>query len=523
MSRREGPDASDRGQHLGEIEEQLRRAREENQRLRKENDRLRAEKEQLAEDIQRLEESYRQLEEDNQELDKDIEQLEERKRQLEERKRQLEKRKRQLEDENKCLQSRVEELERAALRSAAPFRRSDKDKVPPDARKRPGRKPGHEGSHRPIPAYVDDEVEAPLCGCPHCGGEVENQQAVEQYIEEIPRIQPRVVKVVTYMGECPKCGPVQSRHPMQVSEAQGAAKVHLGPRALALAALLNKSYGLTTRTTCKVLYELGGLRITAGGLAQALQRVASKVKPLYDDLCEQLRSALAVFMDETSWWVGGPGWWLWTASTATTTVYLVQPSRGSKVVAGLLGDDFDGVLVSDCLASYDPVPYRKHKCISHHLKAIAQARDRPDTKDLTYLNQWTLFFKVVIGFHAACVSCGCSPTADQIKVFEKWRDSLLDDIVCTQSGDLAIRNRLLKQRKHLLGCLHETAAEPTNNRAERDLRPAVIARKLSCGNKTEKGKEAWEILASLAATCHKRGIDFAEFLAPHLLLSAQLP
>jgi hypothetical protein len=79
--------------------------------------------------------------------------------------------------------------------------------------------------------------------------------------------------------------------------------------------------------------------------------------------------------------LGGPGWWQWVFTTTTETVYRVEPSRGRDVVTDTLGSRFTGVLVSDCLASYEDVPYRTHKCIAHRLKAIAEARDRPDTPD----------------------------------------------------------------------------------------------------------------------------------------------
>ena len=96
-------------------------------------------------------------------------------------------------------------------------------------------------------------------------------------------------------------------------------------------------------------------------------------------------------------------------------------------------------------------------------------------------------------------------------------DRLLHQTV-TQPGDVAVQNRLLKQWPHLLGCLHERATEPTNNRAERSLRPAVIAGKLSCGNRTERGRRTWEILASLATTCQQKTDDFVDWLAPKLSL-----
>jgi hypothetical protein len=206
------------------------------------------------------------------------------------------------------LQDRIEELERAAARQAAPFRRKDKDRKPPDQHQTPGRKPGHPPAHRPEPPQIDDHVEVRLSGCPHCGGPVHSVEPCEQIIEDLPPVRPHVTRLITYTGRCPRCGDVRSTHPLQVSTAVGAAKVHLGARALALGALLNKHLGLPMRPTCRVLLHLGGLRLTPGGLAQALHRVAEKAKESFLELVAGLRSQPAVYADETSWWVRNPGY-----------------------------------------------------------------------------------------------------------------------------------------------------------------------------------------------------------------------
>jgi len=78
-------------------------------------------------------------------------------------------------------------------------------------------------------------------------------------------------------------------------------------------------------------------------------------------------------------------------------------------------------------------------------------------------------------------------------------------------------NRLSKRRRWLFTFLDHPGVEATNNHAERARRPAVIARKLSCGNITQRGKRTWEVLVSLAATCTRRGQDLVELLRPNLL------
>jgi hypothetical protein len=430
----------------------------------------------------------------------------------------LERRIAELEEENRQLRERVQQLEGAAARQAAPFRRPPNKKVPEDQKKRPGRPPGHAGACRSMPSHVDEIVEVELRQCPQCQGPVTDRQRLEQYIEEIPPLRPQVTRLTTYCGTCARCGEVRSTHPLQTSTAGGAARVHLGPRALAWAASLNKEHGLTMRKTCAVLKHLLGLRLTPGGLAQALQRVAGKLAGPYRELIGTLRQRAAVFADETSWWVGGPQWWLWVFTTPDTTVYRVDESRGSQVVRDTLGDDFAGILVSDCLKTYDPLPYRKHKCIAHHLRAIAQARDRPDTSDPKYLKQCQLFFVAVNAIAKCRAAMRAEEYDERCRHLQAWCDRLLATEV-SQPGDVSVRNRLAKQREHLLGCLNEPAAEPTNNRAERALRPAVIARKVSCGNKTIAGKHCWEILTSLAVTCRQRLQDVVDSWAARLPLA----
>ncbi len=415
--------------------------------------------------------------------------------------------------------SALADAQRANARQAAPFRREEKKKVPTEQRKKPGREPGHPGSCRSIPEQVDQEVEVPLRCCPHCQGQVTDRAPLVQWIEEIPPLRPVVTRLVTWQANCPRCGDVRSTHPLQTSTAGGAAAVQLGPRALSIATLLNKQLGVTMRKTCQAFKTLLGLSLTPGGLSQALDRVAGKAETDYDALLQTIRSSDAVYVDETSWWVGEPGWWLWTFTTPAATLYRVEKSRGSQVVKETLGDNFPGILVSDCLNVYDSLLCRKHKCIAHHQRAIASARDRPDTEDGSYLQQWKLLFKTVTALWKARAEMPDRAFTEERTRIEAWRQRLLDQSV-TQPGDVAVQNRLLKQWPHLLGCLHDPAAEPTNNRAERSLRPAVIARKLSCGNRTLRGRRTWEILASLAATCQQDADDLVDWLAPRLSLDS---
>jgi hypothetical protein len=120
------------------------------------------------------------------------------------------------------------------------------------------------------------------------------------------------------------------------------------------------------RKTVAVLADHFGLKLTPGGLALLLQRVGRKVQPEYENLAVQLRQSAVAHADETGWWVGGPGWWLWVFTTPHMTLYVVIKSRAAAVALGVLGKDFAGVLVTDCLAIYDDLNRWQQKCYSHH-------------------------------------------------------------------------------------------------------------------------------------------------------------
>src|ERR1700719_1894446 len=410
------------------------------------------------------------------------------------------------------LEEALQAAQRAEHRQAAPFRvEPQKRAVAP---KRPGRKRGHPGAFRHKPDHLDEEIEVQLCSCPHCGGtQFKDQHALEQLIEDIPPVRPHVTRLTTYQGTCVGCGQsVRSKHPLQMSLAIGAAGVHLGPRALALAADLNKAKGLSMRKSCAVLRDCFALQLSSGGLSQALDRLAAKVKPQYDAIATELRQAPTLHSDETSWWVAGPGWWLWVFTTHLLTFYVVAQSRGRGLLNDILGKDFGGVLVSDCLAIYDDATALQHKCYAHHHKAIRQAKALHPYKGEGFLCEVEAMLRAAVALQQQKADLHRQTFSDLRQALEHKAIQLLEP-PRSEPNEEAVRKRLHKQRDHLFTFLDHDGVDATNNLAERQLRPAVIARKISCGNKTPKGARTWQILASLAATCAQRTTSFIAELA----------
>jgi transposase len=408
-------------------------------------------------------------------------------------------------------EEQLQELQRQAHRQAAPFRRPEKERSARPGR--PGRKAGHAGFYRPQPEQVDERIRVNLDCCPHCEGPVSRKQSLTQYIEEIPVVRPRVTELTTEEGWCEHCQrEVSSTHPLQVSRATGAAGVQLGARALALACDLNKAKGLSMRKTVAVLHDHFGLKLSPGGLALLVQRVGRTLEPEYQQMAVQLRQSAVVHADETSWWVGGPGWWLWVFCTPVMTLYVVIQSRAAAVALGVLEQDFAGVLVSDCLAIYDGLNPLQHKCYSHHLKAVSEACQAHPQGGEGYLLQVRALLRTAIWLKA--LQAGAQPDHFAVCLRNlRLRAAVMLDSPRAQRQEEKVRMRLWKQRDHLFTFLERADVPATNNLAERQLRPAVIARKISCGNKTLKGAQAWQTLASIAATCRQTGRSFIQWVA----------
>jgi hypothetical protein len=178
------------------------------------------------------------------------------------------------------LKGRLEEAERAGKRQAAPF-----SKGPPKANpKRPGRKAGHSPAHRPRPEQVHCVLEAELLvGCPFCGGELANHRVEEQFVIDLPPVEPIVTQFNVHIADCANCGQrVQGRHAEQISDALGAAAVQLGPRVLGLAAELKHGMGVPYRKLERIFSVGYGLEVSPGGLARGGQRLARQSEPTYD-------------------------------------------------------------------------------------------------------------------------------------------------------------------------------------------------------------------------------------------------
>jgi len=458
-------------------------------------------------------EKIKQLENENAKLRREQERLKRQydwlNQQREEERARFEREVERLRQERDRLKRELDLARRAAKRQAAPFSKGEPKSDP----KRPGRKPGVQygrKGHRAVPLSVDEEILVPLPDrSPCCGGEIENLHVEDQYQTEIVR-KTRVTCFHVHVGNCAKCGRrIQGRDSRQTSDAIGAAASQVGPEALSLAALLNKDLGIPLGKTTTVLDKAFGLKLTPGGLSQALARMGTKCEPTYEDLVCQVRASASVTMDESGWKVGGWLWWLWAAVTENTTVYGIMPGRGYDEAARLLGEDYDGFIVHDGWIVYYRFKKAFHQSCTRHLinrcneilqsASTAAAMFPHNVKAILLkgLNLRDRYLEGEVTDHGLASATG-RLEADMARL-------LAPSYRSEQNRRLA--KHLNHEFEYLFTYLKCPGLDATNYRGEQAIRPAVVARKVWGGNRTTNGAHTQEVLTSVFRTSHQRGVD----------------
>jgi transposase len=435
-----------------------------------------------------------------------------------------EKERQRLRRENEKLKDELEAARRAVYRQAAPFSRGTRVAQP----RRPGRKAGAaygRRAHRPPPTHVDEVYEAPLpAQCPACHGAVHETGRATQYQEELPVQRPTVRAFHVHIGHCRACHRrVQGRHPLQTSDALGAAAVHLGPQVIAFAVLLNKRFGLSYGKIAALLRDRFGLRVTCGGLVQAVHRAARRAQPTYDHLAATVRGSPVVTADETSWRVNTDLQWLWAFVTPETTVYAIQPGRGLAQAATIIGQDYPGVLVRDGWQSYRQFTHAAHQtCLAHLLRRcrvlLLDYPDQPFVTAVKAILQAALQTRA--HYHAGRLSAhGLAIARGQ------YLERLGRLLERTPSRRLRVRRfqaHLIVEYDAIFSFLFDPTLDATNWRAEQALRPAVVTRKMcGGGNRTARGAQSQQVLASVLRTADQRGLDATDVVVT--LLTAPTP
>lgn len=418
------------------------------------------------------------------------------------------------------LTRRLEATERAGKRQAAPFR-----KGPPKAKPAtPGRKAGaahgrHGHRGPPPPEAVTECLEAPLPdACPHCRGALAETEVAEQFQTEIPR-RPVVRKFRVHVGRCRACGTrVQGRHPLQTSDALGAAASQVGPDAQAAAAVLHAQMGLSHGKVAAVFASLFGIALTRGASAQINLRAAGRLDGDYRLILDDVAGSERLVADETSWRVGGKPAWLHAWVGERSTAYAIDSHRSADALERVIGIDWAGFLGHDGYATYDRFAEAIHQsCVAHVLRRARGLLERAAGSAARFPRQVIALLTEAVHLRNEHRRgrLGLEALQDLREEFDDRLAALLD-----RPRRVPAQARLAKHLgnhfEQWFTFLQTPAVEATNWPAEQAIRPAVVNRKVWGGNRTAAGARAQEALMSVLETLRRHARPALDYVSQTL-------
>lgn len=433
-----------------------------------------------------------------------------------------------LAEENRVLKIRLDELSARFDRQPKPktlpaFVKPNVDKA---GKKRPGRQKGHEAALRPMPDKIDVHIDVPAPvdssgapSCPHCHVQLSNVQKHDRIVEDIIPSKVVVTCYHTLSGYCPGCRKqIETRAPEQPPPSDVPQGL-IGINALATAALMRIQYRLPYRLTTQLMGDLPGLSVSPGALARQIDRMGKWLEGEYGRLKIFLRHSPVVNMDETSWRVDGDNQWLWAMLDESHTLYHVDKSRGSKVLRELLGEAFGGILASDFYSAYGLMDCRKQKCLAHLLREIKETSiASPQFAQGSFQRRLKRLIKELLTLRKKKPDLR---PADYETRGQRLEERLRELAHGTygEENETRLANRLKKHEKELTLFLWEAGVEPTNNAAERAIRPAVVMRKITGGSRSERGAKATAVVMSVVKTAKQQNRPLFETIKTLLMNS----
>jgi transposase len=371
--------------------------------------------------------------------------------------------------------------------------------------KKPGPKPGHPGHRRPPPSKIDVRKSHRANCCPDCSSRLLRcAETRTRYTEDIPaNLQPVVTEHTIHRDWCPRC---QKRVEPRVPDALSGSTI--GNRVLTMSAWLHYGLGNTLSQIVEVFGHHLHFPLTAGGLLQQWYRLQEILFPWYEQIQQEALRSAVLHADETGWRVNGKGHWLWCFTTPRLTYYLIDRQRGRPVLARFFRQEFAGTLVTDFWGAYNAVACgSRQTCLAHLLRDLEHVEKYKHPGP-----EWPKFAKKLrrlLGDGMRLkrhVAIGAEPFASR----RARLHSRLDELIAMPWKDNQARRlikRLRRHRDHLLTFLDHVHVPYDNNAGERAIRPAVIIRKNSYCNRSQRGADTQAVLMSIYRTLKQRGHD----------------
>jgi transposase len=278
-------------------------------------------------------------------------------------------------------------------------------------------------------------------------------------------------------------------------------KALYGNQITAQMALMHYFHGIPMGRIC----EMTGIPL--GSLVDMFHRLSGYFAPVLDLLKEQYRLSPVKHADETGWRNDGQSGYAWLFCTPQTSLFSFQNTRSASVPRSIFGEKkLPGVLVVDRYNAYNKAPVEIQYCYAHLLRDVETLeKDFPDSSEVKF------FVSILAPLLSQAMHLRSQPLSNEHYYREaKEIQNKIIEVNKSPAQHLAIRamQDLFHTNEHrLYHWVQDRRVPPDNNLAERDLRPTVIARKVSFGSSSDAGSKTRSALMSVLHTLNKRRSD----------------
>lgn len=424
----------------------------------------------------------------------------------------------ELKEENARLK---EQLNTNSKNSSLPPSRDFKKKKQAKAKsgRQQGGQPGHKGHLRSL-IPLEQVNKVVVCSAPshcECGKVLHIKKGYERHqVFELPKPSYEIHEYQIQTGCCSSC-----RRRYQGNLPAGVSRKGFGPRAQAMVSLLTSKYRLSKRLVHSWFSDVYAMPLCLGSVSNIEHTVSQSLNQAHDEIKTQVQSAQVIHLDETGHKECYKNGWAWIMTTGNATYLKLERSRGKKVAKELIGDFRNHIYVTDRYSAYDFLPdVQRQVCWAHLKRDFQKISERPGVPG----------------------QIGAQLLKAYERLFTFWKTEYDVDMLSFKKPRKRLRYfkaTLLRHLRRGVRCPHKATARtctnilasvdslwnffqipnvpPTNNHAERQLRPLVISKKLTFGTQSGRGSRFIERIFSVVATCKQQQKNVLDFIIDALV------
>ncbi len=419
-------------------------------------------------------------------------------------------------EENNRLKRRINQLEKDSTNSSKPpssdinKQNDNKPKRNQSLRKPSNREPGGQHGHKGFtkmqvdnPNVIEQCMPDSTCTCCGCSiADISGKLVEKRQVVDIPPIIPTVTEFQSFEKVC-ACGHRnRGVFPEEVNS-----PVQMGANIKSFLVYLNVSQLIPLKRLANLCLDIFNLTICKRTIENTLDKAATKGTPVKESILKIIQKSKWVGSDETGKRVEGTRWWEWVWQSIHGNYYAVDSGRGYAVVEKHFGEDFQGILIHDCLSAQNNT-----KAAGGHQQCHPHIQRELEFLIKAYHSSWAYEVNRFLGSSQRARDRiwveGFNPELRKtiIAQNEKQLGQFLDSIQ-TEHDVRRLQKRLTKHRSSILRFMHYPDVPFHNNHSEQAIRMAKVKQKISGCFRSQRGAERHATLLSIIETAKKQNIN----------------